>query len=235
MLKLLQPDIIALRMALIAYGFSIGDMMMLDVNGIDRVCSFEKTPNTNVQRLQSELLMQEVKCSIFTWPWGCASAVLVKFQDVLLQFYGGRRKDYVGRRKEYEWPKNLRAANRGCEAVKRTRTDSWKRKKRCSFSMNSVCLLDNFSQVVPQVNDDTSITLSLSYPEDEHVAVNFLKLSSLCQSTAYIFGSSSWIETFVVLGYHSIIQGVVNIGVLSRNLTMKCWVESDGSFWIPTR
>ena len=66
MLKLLQPDIIALRMALIAYGFSIGDMMMLDVNGIDRVCSFEKTPNTNVQRLQSELLMQEVKCSIFT-------------------------------------------------------------------------------------------------------------------------------------------------------------------------
>ena len=45
--------------------------------------------------------------------------------------------------------------------------------------------------VVPQPNDDTSITLSLSYPEDEHVAVNFLKLSSLCQSTAYIFGSSS--------------------------------------------
>ena len=51
--------------------------------------------------------------------------------------------------------------------------------------MNSVCLLDNFSQVVPQVNDDTSITLSLSYPEDEHVAVNFLKLSSFCQSETF--------------------------------------------------
>ena len=39
--------------------------------------------------------------------------------------------------------------------------------------------------VVPRPNDDTSITLSLSYPEDEHIAVNFLKLSSLCQSDTF--------------------------------------------------
>ena len=43
--------------------------------------------------------------------------------------------------------------------------------------------------VVPEVNDDTSITLSLSYDsypgESEHIAVNFLKLSSLCKSETF--------------------------------------------------
>ena len=43
--------------------------------------------------------------------------------------------------------------------------------------------------VVPEVNDDTSITLSLSYDsypgKSEHIAVNFLKLSSLCQSETF--------------------------------------------------